>query len=99
MDYLLPRYTRLDEDPKTHKFVAKDFNTSENAETFYDGVIMKEFATLEVIKDLIKAAESYGITIITSPKNLKSNIDTSDDSDSQSPLAASARVNHDDPDF
>ena len=99
LDYLLPRYTRLDEDPKTHKFVAKDFNTSENAETFYDGVIMKEFATLEVIKNLIKAAESYGITIITSPKNLKSNIDTSVDSDSQSPLAASTRVDHGAPDF
>ena len=99
LDFLLPKYTVLTEDPETHRFVAKDLTTSENAAAFYEGIIMNDNANLTVINYLIKVAEDYNITISTSPKITKPNIDTSDDSDSQSPLAASTRVDHDDPDF
>ena len=53
---------------------------------------------LPVTQSIIKIAEEHNITISTSPKIIKSNIDTSDDSDSQS-YAASSRVDHGDPDF
>ena len=99
LDFLLPKYTVLTEDPETHRYVANDLTTSENAAAFYEGVIMNDNANQKVLINLIKAAEDYNITISTSPKKIKPNIDTSDDSDSQSPLAASTRVSHDDPDF
>ena len=99
LDFLLPKYTVLTEDPETHRYVANDLTTSENAAAFYEGVIMNDNANLTVLINLIRAAEDYNITISTSPKKNKPNIDTSDDSDSQSPLAASTRVDHDDPDF
>ena len=98
LDFLLPKYTVLTEDPETHRFVAKDLTTSENAAAFYEGIIMNDNANLTVINYLIKVAEDYNITISTSPKKTKPNIDTSDDSESQS-YAASSRVDHGDPDF
>ena len=99
IDFLLPKYTVLTEDPETHRFVAKDLTTSENAAAFYEGVIMNDNANLTVIDSLIKAAEHYNITISTSPKKIKPNVDTADDSESRSPSDPPAKVNHEDQNF
>ena len=54
---------------------------------------------LYFINYLIKVAEDYNITISTSPKKTKPNIDTSDDSESQVPSFTSPKTDHDDPDL
>ena len=69
LDYLLPRYTVIEEDPATHKMVAQDLTTVENATLFYDDLIVHDHTNAQRILQLIEAAEGYGISIPTSPKS------------------------------
>lgn len=72
LDYLLPRYTVIQEDPTSHRMTAQDLTTVENSTLFYDDIIVHDHTNAQRILQLIQAAEGYGITIPTSPKEKKS---------------------------
>ena len=71
LNRLLPRYTILDEDPKTNRIVAHDLTTIENATLFYDGLIAHDHTSAQRILQLIQVAENSGFTIPTSPQLIK----------------------------
>ena len=68
LDYLLPRYTVIEEDDRTHRMVAQDLTTVENATLFYDDLVLHDHTNVQRILQLIEAAEGHGFTIPTSQK-------------------------------